>query len=54
MLETVAGKEGSIAAENALAGIGKKMAFSAVPHAVFTNPQVSSVRSARSKIWYDY
>ncbi len=43
MLETVAGKEGSIAAENALAGRGKKMNFSAVPHAVFTIPQVASV-----------
>lgn len=43
MLETVAGKEGSIAAENALANKGKKMDFSAVPHAVFTMPQVASV-----------
>ncbi len=43
MLETVAGKEGSIAAENAIAGKGKKMDFRAVPHAVFTIPQVASV-----------
>ncbi len=43
MLETVAGKEGAIAAENALAGKGKKMDLSAVPHAVFTIPQVASV-----------
>lgn len=43
MLETIAGKEGSIAAENALAGTGKKMDFSAVPYAVFTMPQVASV-----------
>ena len=43
MLETVAGKEGAIAAENALANKGKKMDFSAVPHAVFTIPQVASV-----------
>lgn len=43
MLETVAGKEGAIAAGNALTGKGKKMDFSAVPHAVFTMPQVASV-----------
>ncbi len=43
MLETVAGKEGAIAAENALADKGKKMDFGAVPHAVFTIPQVASV-----------
>ncbi len=43
MLETVAGKEGAIAGENALAGKGKKMDLSAVPHAVFTIPQVASV-----------
>ncbi len=49
MLETVAGKEGSIAAENALAGKGKKMDFSAVPHAVFTIPQVASVGLTEKK-----
>ncbi|MFA4956659.1 MAG: mercury(II) reductase [Candidatus Methanoperedens sp.] len=43
MLETVAGKEGAIAGENAIANKGKKMDFSAVPHAVFTIPQVASV-----------
>lgn len=43
MLETVAAKEGSIAASNALFGTRKKMDFSAVPHAVFTSPQVASV-----------
>lgn len=43
MLETVAGKEGAIAAENALAGKGKKMDLSAAPHVVFTIPQVASV-----------
>jgi len=43
MLETVAGKEGAIAGENAIANKGKKMGFSAVPHAVFTMPQVGSV-----------
>ncbi len=49
MLETVAGKEGSIAAENALTGKGKKMDFSSVPHAVFTMPQVSSVGLTEKK-----
>ncbi|VVB55490.1 Dihydrolipoyl dehydrogenase [uncultured archaeon] len=49
MLETVAGKEGSIAAENALADKGKKMDFSAVPHAVFTIPQVASVGLTEKK-----
>jgi mercuric reductase len=43
MLETVAGKEGAIAGENALANKGKKIDFSAVPHALFTIPQVASV-----------
>ncbi len=43
MLETVAGKEGAIAGENALANKGKKIDFLAVPHAVFTIPQVASV-----------
>lgn len=43
MLETVAGKGGSIAAVNALTGKGKNMDISAVPHAIFTAPQVASV-----------
>ncbi|MCL4436361.1 MAG: mercury(II) reductase [Thaumarchaeota archaeon] len=45
MLETVAAKEGSIAAENALATSNTKrtMDFSAIPHAIFTMPQVASV-----------
>jgi mercuric reductase len=43
MLETVAAKEGSIAASNALFGTNKKMDFGTVPHAVFTSPQVASV-----------
>ena len=43
MLETVAGKEGYIAAQNALSDRKKRMDFSAVPHAVFTFPQVASV-----------
>ncbi len=43
MLETVAAKEGAIAAENALAGSQKKIDYVAIPHAVFTYPQVASV-----------
>lgn len=43
MLETVAAKEGAIATENALSNAGRKMDFSAVPHAIFTMPQVASV-----------
>ncbi len=47
MLETVAAKEGSMAAENARAPSNvkrkRKMDFSAVPHAIFTIPQVASV-----------
>jgi mercuric reductase len=49
MLETVAGKEGSIAAENALVGRGKKIDLTAVPHAVFTMPQVASVGLTEKK-----
>ncbi|MEO9309289.1 MAG: mercury(II) reductase [Nitrososphaera sp.] len=43
MLETVAAKEGAIAASNALFGTKKSMDFNSVPHAVFTSPQVASV-----------
>lgn len=43
MLETTAAKEGRIAAENALTNAHRKMDLEAVPHAVFTNPQVASV-----------
>lgn len=42
-LETVAAKEGHIAAENALMGAGKTIDYSVIPHAVFTSPQVASV-----------
>ncbi|HEU0021483.1 MAG TPA: mercury(II) reductase [Dehalococcoidia bacterium] len=42
-LETVAAKEGSLAAENALTGSRKSINYDHVPHAVFTNPQVASV-----------
>ncbi len=43
MLETTAAKEGAIATENALTGAEKKIDYSAVPHAIFTSPQVASV-----------
>jgi mercuric reductase len=45
MLETVAAKEGAIAATNALAENGNKerMDYSIVPHAVFTDPQLAGV-----------
>lgn len=42
-LETTAGKEGKIAAENALEGKKKKMDYSAVPYAVFTTPGLAGV-----------
>ena len=42
-LETVAAKEGAIAAENALTGSHKKIGYDEIPHAVFTTPQVASV-----------
>ncbi len=43
MLETIAAKEGATAAENALTGSRKKIDYTAIPHAVFTYPQVASV-----------
>ena len=42
-LETVAAKEGYLAAENALTGSQKTINYDHVPGAVFTNPQVASV-----------
>jgi mercuric reductase len=42
-LETVAAKEGSMAAENALTIPVRTMNYDHVPSAVFTNPQVASV-----------
>lgn len=43
MLETVAAKEGSIAANNALSNSKRKMDYTIVPHAVFTDPQLAGV-----------
>lgn len=42
-LETVAAKEGAIAAENALTSAHKTLNYDGIPHAVFTTPQVASV-----------
>ena len=42
-LETVAAREGSLAAENALTGSHESINYNHVPNAVFTNPQVASV-----------
>ena len=43
MLVTVAAYEGGLAAENALLKSRNRMAFDAVPHAIFTDPGVASV-----------
>jgi mercuric reductase len=42
-LETVAAKEGALAAENALTVPVRTINYDHIPHAVFTNPQVASV-----------
>ncbi len=42
-LETVAAKEGALAAENALSALKKTINYDHVPHAVFTSPQLASV-----------
>jgi len=43
MLVTVAALEGAIAAENALLGNVKKIDYSGVPRAIFTDPELASV-----------
>lgn len=43
MLETIAAKEGAIAAENALKNARNKIDFLSVPYAIFTSPEVASV-----------
>lgn len=42
-LETVAAKEGAVAASNALENAGKTIDYESIPAAVFTNPQVATV-----------
>lgn len=43
MLEALAAREGTIAAENALTGTHKKIDLNSVPIAIFTDPQLASV-----------
>ncbi len=43
MLEALSAREGTIAAENALTGSGKKIDLNTVPRAIFTDPQLASV-----------
>ncbi|MHA1361665.1 MAG: mercury(II) reductase [Candidatus Freyarchaeota archaeon] len=43
MLETVAAREGMIAANNALSENKKRMDYRVVPHAIFTDPQLAGV-----------
>lgn len=42
-LETTAGHEGTLAAENALSDTKKKIDYSTVPYTIFTDPQLASV-----------
>jgi len=42
-LETLAAKEGAVAASNALENAGKTIDYDSIPAAVFTNPQVATV-----------
>ncbi|MGH7820907.1 MAG: mercury(II) reductase [Candidatus Binatia bacterium] len=43
LLVTVAAEQGGLAAENALGGKGKRFEWEAIPHAIFTSPEVASV-----------
>ncbi len=42
-LETTAGREGSIAAENALNGSNERIDYDTVPYTIFTDPQLAGV-----------
>lgn len=42
-LETTAGREGTLAAENALNGTGRNINYDHVPYTIFTDPQLASV-----------
>ncbi len=42
-LETTAGKEGTLATENALTGSQNTIDYDTVPHTIFTDPQLTSV-----------
>ncbi|MGI9010620.1 MAG: mercury(II) reductase [Nitrososphaeraceae archaeon] len=54
MLETVAAKEGAIAAENAINNTHKKIDFNSIPSAIFTSPQVASVGLTEKKMIEKY
>ncbi len=43
MLETIAAREGMIAANNTLSNEKIRMDYKVVPHAIFTDPQVGSI-----------
>ncbi|HTY51912.1 MAG TPA: mercury(II) reductase [Methanomicrobiales archaeon] len=49
MLEPRAGVGGAIAAENAITGKGRRIDTRALPHAIFTSPQVASVGMTESR-----
>lgn len=49
-LETVAAKEGALAAENALTTPVRTLNYDHVPHAAFTNPQVASVGLTEAEV----
>jgi mercuric reductase len=48
-LETLAAKEGAVAAENGLAGTDRTINYEHIPSAVFTDPQVASVGITESE-----
>ncbi len=54
MLETLAAKEGSTAAENALGNNHKKIDFLSIPSAIFTSPQVASVGLTENQMMEKY
>jgi len=54
MLETLAAKEGAIAAKNALTGRHERINFLSVPSAIFTSPQVASVGLTEEKMMEKY
>lgn len=53
-LETVAAKEGYIAASNALEGTKRTIDYDSVPKAVFTDPQVASVGFTEEEYMHRY
>lgn len=53
-LETVAAKEGKLAVENAFQDAKKKIDFTSIPYAVFTDPEVASVGLTESKYMEKY